>query len=57
MSSKVTMAFVAVIIALVFPAFADGNGNRENHSTYRSVQYCAPQLDELPGTARIYCSR
>ena len=30
MSTKVTMPFVAAIIALAFPAFGVGNSNREN---------------------------
>ena len=55
MSTKVTMAFVAVVIALALPALAGGNGNRDNEYTYKSAQYCIPQLDELPGTTRVYC--
>jgi hypothetical protein len=57
MSTKVTMAFVAAIIALAFPTLVAGNDNRENQHPYRSAQYCIPQLDDLPGTTRLYCSR
>jgi hypothetical protein len=53
MSSKITMAFVAAIIALACFALTAGNGNREY--TYKSAQYCMPQYDELPGTTRVYC--
>jgi hypothetical protein len=52
---KVTMAFVAAIIALASPALAAGNGNRDNELTYKLAQYCVPQHDELPGMTKVYC--
>ena len=55
MSTNVTMAFVAAIIALAFPALAAGNGNRDTAYSNKTAQYCIPQLDELPGTTRLYC--
>lgn len=55
MSTKVTMPFVAAIIALAFPAFGAGNSNRDNEHTSKSAQYCIPQFDELPATTRVYC--
>jgi hypothetical protein len=44
MSTKVTMAFVPIIIALAVPALAAGNGNRDNESTYKSAQYAYRNL-------------
>jgi hypothetical protein len=55
MSTKVTMAFVAAVIALALPALAAGNGKRDDEYNYKLAQYCIPQLDELPGTTRIVC--
>ncbi len=55
MSTKVTMAFVAAVIALAPPALAAGIGKRDNEYTYKLAQYCTPQLDELPGTTRVFC--
>jgi hypothetical protein len=55
MSIKLTMAFVAAIIALASPALAAGNGNRDNELTYKLAQYCVPQHDELPGMTKVYC--
>jgi hypothetical protein len=55
MSTKITMALVAAVIACASPAFGGGNGNRGTESTYETAQYCIPQLDELPGTTRLYC--
>ena len=55
MSTKVTMPFVAAIIALGLPALAAGNGKRDTEYTYKSAQYCIPQFDELPGATRVYC--
>jgi hypothetical protein len=55
MSTKVAMAFVAVIVALAMPALAAGDGNRDTGHTYRLAQYCVPQHDELPGTTKVYC--
>lgn len=54
-STKVTMAFVAAIVALAFPTLLAGNGNRDTEYAYKTAQYCIPQLDELPGTTRLYC--
>ena len=50
MSTKITMALVAAVIACAPPALAGGNGNRD-----KTAQFCIPQLDELPGTTRLYC--
>ena len=55
MSTKVTMPFVAAIIALASPALGVGNSNRDNEYASKSVQYCIPQFDELPATTRVYC--
>lgn len=55
MSTTVTMAFVAAIIALALPALAAGNSKRDNEYTYELAQYCMPQLDELPGATRVFC--
>ena len=57
MSTKVTMAFVAAIIALAFPTLVAGNDNRKSQQPDKFAQYCIPQLDDLPGTTRLYCSR
>jgi hypothetical protein len=54
MSAKITMALVAVVIACVPPALAQGNGNRDNGRT-KSAQYCIPQLDDNPDAPRVYC--
>ena len=51
MSTKITMALMAAVIASASPALAGSNGNRDT----RTAQYCMPQLDELPGTTRLYC--
>jgi hypothetical protein len=55
MSTKVTMALVAAIIAMASPALPASSGNRDSEHSYKSAQYCIPQLDELPGTTSIYC--
>jgi hypothetical protein len=55
MSTKITMALVAAVIVCASPALAEGNGNRDTEYTYKTAQYCIPQLDELPGTTRLYC--
>ena len=55
MSTKITMALMAAVIASASPALAGGNGNRDTEYTYKTAQYCMPQLDELPGTTRLYC--
>jgi hypothetical protein len=55
MSTKITMALVAAVIACASPALAEGNGNRDTEYTYKTAQFCIPQLDELPGTTRLYC--
>lgn len=55
MSTKITMALVAAVIACASPALAGGNGNRDTEYTYKTAQFCIPQLDELPGTTRLYC--
>jgi hypothetical protein len=55
MPTKVAMAFAAVIVALALPAFAAGNGTRDNGYTFKLAQYCVPQHDELPGTTKVYC--
>jgi hypothetical protein len=55
MSTKLAMAFVAVIVASALPALAAGNGNRDSGYTYKLAQYCMPQHDELPGATKVYC--
>jgi hypothetical protein len=55
MSTKITMALVAAVIACASPALAGGNRNRNDEYSYKTAQYCIPELDELPGTTRLYC--
>ena len=55
MSSKIMLALVSAIIAFTLPALAAGKGNRDNEYTYKLAQYCIPQLDDLPGTTRVFC--
>jgi hypothetical protein len=61
MSIKLTMAFVAIIVALALPAHVardvnrDNLVNRGNLRAYKSAQYCMPQDDDLPAMTRIYC--
>jgi hypothetical protein len=55
MSTKITMALVVAVIACASPALAGGNRNRDNEYTYKTAQYCLPQLDDLPDTTRVYC--
>jgi hypothetical protein len=55
MSTKITMALVAAVIAYASPALAGGNRNRDNEYTYKTAQYCLPQLDDLPDTTRVFC--
>jgi hypothetical protein len=55
MSTKITMALIAVVTALAFPALAAGNGNPSNAYTYKSAQYCIPQYDDLSDMTRVYC--
>jgi hypothetical protein len=55
MSTKLAMAFVAVIVALALPALVAGKANRDNKHTYKLAQYCEPHHDELPGATRVYC--
>jgi hypothetical protein len=53
-----TMAMTAVAGAIVALALALPVTNKVSayeERTYRLAQYCAPQLDELPGTTRVYC--
>ena len=50
MSTKITMALVAAVIACASLALAGSYGNRD-----KTAQFCIPQLDELPGTTRLYC--
>jgi hypothetical protein len=53
MSTKITMALIAVVTALAFPALAAG---RRGHAyTYQSAQYCIPQYDDLADVTRVYC--
>jgi len=53
MSTKITMAYVAAVIAFVPPALAAVNGNRENE--YKSAQYCIPQVDFPDVQTTLYC--
>jgi hypothetical protein len=55
MSIKIVMALVTVVIACASPALAGGNRDRNNEYTYKTAQYCLLQLDEAPGTTRLYC--
>jgi hypothetical protein len=55
MSTKITMALIAVVTALPFPALATGNGNRGNAYTYKSAQYCTLQYDDPSDVTRVYC--
>jgi hypothetical protein len=55
MSTKITMALVVAVIACASPALAGGNRNRNDEYSYKTAQYCIPELDELPGTTRLYC--
>jgi hypothetical protein len=55
LSTKVTMAFVATIIAMASPVLPAGNGNRDDERSYKSAQYCIPQLDELSSAISVYC--
>jgi hypothetical protein len=55
MSTKVAMAFAAVIVAVALPVLAAGDANRDTGHTYKLAQYCVPQHDELPGTTKVYC--
>jgi hypothetical protein len=55
MSTKITMALVVAVIACASPALAGDNRNGDNEYTYKTAQYCLPQLDDLPGTTRVYC--
>ena len=55
MSTKITMAFVAAVITFASSALAAGTGDRDDQYTFKSAQYCIPQLDEPPGTTRVYC--
>jgi hypothetical protein len=55
MSIKIVMALVTAVIACASPALAGGNRDRSNEYTYKTAQYCLPQLDDLPGTTRVYC--
>jgi hypothetical protein len=55
MSTKITMALIAVVTALPFPALATGNGVRGNAYTYKSAQYCTLQYDDPSDVTRVYC--
>ena len=55
MSTKITMALVAVVIACASPALAGRNGNRDNGYTSKSAQYCIPQFDDNLDALRVYC--
>lgn len=55
MPTKITMALVAVVTALAFPALAADDGNRGNAYTYKSAQYCMPPYDDLSDVTRVYC--
>ncbi len=55
MSTKITTAFVAAVIAFASPAATAGNGNRNNEHTFKSAQYCVPEYD-IPGAQNtVYC--
>jgi hypothetical protein len=44
MSTKITMALAAVVIACASPALAADNGTRDSEYTFKSAQYCIPQF-------------
>jgi len=52
---EMTMAVVAVVTVLAFPALVSGNDNRSNAGIYQLAQYCVPQYDELSDMTRLYC--
>jgi hypothetical protein len=55
MSTMITTAFVAAVIAFASPAPTVGNGNRNNEHMFKSAQYCVPDYD-MPGAPNtIYC--
>ena len=54
MSTKITMALVAAVIACTSPALAQDNGNRDTEYTYKTSQYCIPQHDQLSPTPSFY---
>jgi hypothetical protein len=53
MPTKITIALIAVVTALAFPALAAGN--RGNTYSYKSAQYCMPQYDDFSDMTRVYC--
>jgi hypothetical protein len=53
MSTKITMALIAVFAALSSPAHAADN--RGHADSYKSAQYCVPQYDDLSDVTRVYC--
>jgi hypothetical protein len=55
MSTKITIAFVAAVIAFASPAPTAGNGNRNNEHMFKSAQYCAPEYDSPGAPNSIYC--
>lgn len=55
MSTKISMALAALIIACASPALAGGDGNRDNWYASSSAQYCLPQFDDDPDPLRVYC--
>jgi hypothetical protein len=52
---EMTMAVVAVVTVLAFPALVSGNDNRSSAGIYQLAQYCVPQYDELSDMTRLYC--
>jgi hypothetical protein len=55
MSTKITTAFVAALIALAPPAPTASNSNRNNEHAFKSAQYCIPEYD-IPGAQNtVYC--
>jgi hypothetical protein len=55
MSTKITTAFVAAVIAFASPAPTAGNGNRNDEHTFKSAQYCVPEHDIPVARNTIYC--
>ncbi len=55
MSTKITMALAAVVIACASAALDGRNGIRESWYTSKSAQYCVPQLDDNADAFRVYC--
>jgi hypothetical protein len=54
MSTKMTKALLAAVIACATATLAGGDGNRDNGYT-KSAQYCIPRFDDNVDALRVYC--